>query len=69
MPKQGPTVVRQGSIPHGTSIMAQGNVIPTIHGGPYIQAVDSTPFNAMPVRSQTPATWTHFSTPAASARV
>ena len=46
VPKQGPTVVRQGSIPHGTSIMAQGDVIPTIHGGPSIQAVDSTPFNA-----------------------
>ena len=38
VPKQGPTVVRQGSIPHGTSIMAQGDVIPTIHGRPVDQA-------------------------------
>ena len=43
-PKLGATVVRQGSIPHGTSIMAQGNVLPTFNGGPQIQAVDSTPF-------------------------
>ena len=39
------TVVRQGSIPHGTSILAQGAVIPTVNGGPKIQAVDSTPFD------------------------
>ena len=39
------TVVRQGSIPHGTSILAQGAVIPTVNGGPKIQPVDSTPFN------------------------
>jgi hypothetical protein len=46
VPKQGATVVRQGSIPHGTSILAQGGVIPTVQGGPIIRAVDSTPFNA-----------------------
>ena len=27
-------MVRQGSIPHGTSVLAQGPVIPTINGGP-----------------------------------
>jgi len=46
VPKQGPTVVRQGSIPHGTSVLGQGPVIPTINGGPEIKAVDSTPFNS-----------------------
>ncbi len=47
VPAQPATVVRQGSIPHGTSVLAQGAVIPTVNGGPKIQAVDSTPFNAM----------------------
>jgi hypothetical protein len=46
VPAQPATVVRQGSIPHGTSVLAQGAVIPLINGGPQIQAVDSTPFNA-----------------------
>jgi len=45
VPTQPETVVRQGSIPHGTSILAQGAVIPTVQGGPQIHAVDSTPFN------------------------
>jgi hypothetical protein len=41
------TLVRQGSIPHGTSILAQGNVIPTVRGqGPRIKDVDTTPFTA-----------------------
>jgi hypothetical protein len=38
------TVVRQGSIPHGTSVLAQGAVIPTVKGGPNIQVADPTPF-------------------------
>jgi hypothetical protein len=46
VPAQPPTVVRQGSIPHGTSVLAQGAVIPTVTGGPRIEAVDSTPFTA-----------------------
>jgi len=46
VPPQGPTVVRQGSIPHGTSVMAEGAVIPTVDGGPRIGVVDSTPFTA-----------------------
>jgi hypothetical protein len=37
------TIVRQGSIPHGTSIMALGTIIPTVNGGPKINPVDSTP--------------------------
>ena len=45
-------MVRQGSIPHGTSILAQGAVIPTVQGGPNIQPVDSTPFTeAGPITS------------------
>jgi hypothetical protein len=37
------TVVRQATIPHGDSLLAQGDVIPEVQGGPIIQAVDSTP--------------------------
>jgi hypothetical protein len=44
VPASPATVVRQGSIPHGTSVLAQGAVIPTVHGGPIIQSVDPTPF-------------------------
>jgi hypothetical protein len=44
VPALPPTVVRQGSIPHGTSILAQGAVIPTVNGGPIIKAADPTPF-------------------------
>jgi hypothetical protein len=48
------TVVRQGSIPHGTSMLAQGGVIPTVQGGPIIQAADPTPFtDAGPITSAT----------------
>lgn len=46
VPSQPPTVVRQGSIPHGTSLLAQGAVIPTVNGGPVFQPIDSTPFTA-----------------------
>ena len=54
VPDQPATVVRQGSIPHGTSILAQGAVIPTVNGGPKIQPVDSTPFNDKgPITSST----------------
>jgi hypothetical protein len=45
VPEQPETVVRQGSIPHGTSILAQGAVIQPVSGGPQIHAVDSTPFD------------------------
>jgi hypothetical protein len=37
------TVVRQATIPHGDSLLAIGNVIPTIAGGPQISPVDPTP--------------------------
>jgi hypothetical protein len=37
------TVVRQATIPHGDSLLAQGDVIPTVNGGPNIQPADSTP--------------------------
>ena len=38
------TVVRQATIPHGDSLLAQGAVIPPVAGGPTIKPVDSTPF-------------------------
>jgi hypothetical protein len=40
------TVVRQGSIPHGVSVLAQGAALARSHGGPKIQPVDPTPFDA-----------------------
>jgi hypothetical protein len=42
-PAEGPTVVRMGSIPHGTTVEAQGTSS-TIAGKPTIPAVDITPF-------------------------
>jgi hypothetical protein len=43
------TVVRQATIPHGDSLLAIGNVIPTINGGPQIDPVDPTPTKNPPV--------------------
>lgn len=42
-PLEGPTVTRMGSIPHGTTISAQGTST-TVSGKPTIPAVDITPF-------------------------
>lgn len=42
-PAEGPTVARMASIPHGTSLLAQGNFF-TVAGGPQIAPVDITPF-------------------------
>ena len=42
-PTEGQTVVRMASIPHGTTIVAQGTAT-TINGPPTIPAVDITPF-------------------------
>ena len=43
-PAEGPTLVRMGSIPHGTTIEAQGTFTPVANGPPNIAAVDITPF-------------------------
>jgi hypothetical protein len=43
-PAEGPTLVRMASIPHGTTIEAQGT-FSTAPGGPNIAAVDITPFS------------------------
>ncbi len=42
-PAQGATVARLGTIPHGDSLLAQGNFL-TVNGGPKIDPVDPTPF-------------------------
>ena len=42
-PAERPTIVRMASIPHGTTILAQGNPL-VVTGGPRIQPVDITPF-------------------------
>lgn len=57
-PAEGPTVARMASIPHGTTIQAQGTSS-TVNGKPDIAAVDITPFsigqpdNKVPFPSQT----------------
>ncbi len=42
LPVQPATVARLGTIPHGDSLLAQGNSL-TVAGGPLIGAIDSTP--------------------------
>jgi hypothetical protein len=44
VPQLGETVTRMASIPHGTTIEAQGLVLPAKPGKPDIAAVDITPF-------------------------
>jgi hypothetical protein len=39
--------VRQATIPHGDSVMAQSTFTTTVAGGPVINAVDSTPFTGL----------------------
>jgi hypothetical protein len=43
VPAEGPTVARMASIPHGTTIEAQGTAF-AVDGGPRIDPVDITPF-------------------------
>ena len=43
-PREPVTVARMASIPHGTTIVAQGVALPAVHGKPTIAAVDITPF-------------------------
>jgi hypothetical protein len=47
VPKEGPTIFRMGSIPHGTTIEAQGTSL-VVNGGPDIKPVDITPFTIAP---------------------
>ena len=61
-PAEGPTVTRMGSIPHGTTIEAQGTFL-SVSGPPIIKPVDITPFvtgstppKLIPFPSQTAAT-------------
>jgi len=46
-PEQAPTVARLGTIPHGDSLLAQGNSL-VVDGDPIIKPVDSTPFTLDP---------------------
>jgi len=43
-PAETATVVRMASIPHGTTIDAEGTATPPVAGGPQFQPVDITPF-------------------------
>jgi hypothetical protein len=42
-PEEGPSVVRMASIPHGTTIEAQGTFTPSIAGKPTFEVADITP--------------------------
>lgn len=44
VPQEGPTLARMASIPHGTTIDAQGTSFPSPTGRPRIDPVDITPF-------------------------
>ena len=60
-PQEPISVARMASIPHGTTIIAQGVILPTTNGPPNIHPVDITPFpigGGAPIRfpSQTAAT-------------
>ncbi|MFI4973932.1 MAG: heme-binding protein [Caulobacterales bacterium] len=51
------TYVRQATIPHGDSLLAQSVFTTTVAGGPVINPVDSTPFTAaIPALNTPPAT-------------
>jgi hypothetical protein len=52
-PAEGQTVVRMASIPHGTTLEAQGTSS-TIAGKPTIPAVDITPFSTLPPHTKIP---------------
>ena len=52
-PAEGPTLVRMASIPHGTTIVAQGK-FSTANGKPTIPAVDITPFTTAPPNTKIP---------------
>jgi hypothetical protein len=53
-PAEGPTLARMASIPHGTTIEAQGTFF-TVAGGPKIDPVDMTPFTTVvPPATPTP---------------
>jgi hypothetical protein len=52
-PAEGPTLVRMASIPHGTTVVAQGK-FSTASGKPTIPAVDITPFTTAPPNTKIP---------------
>jgi len=50
------TYVRQATIPHGDSVLAQSTFFTTVNGGPQIAPVDSTPFTGdIPDLNSSPA--------------
>lgn len=53
-PNEPVTIARMASIPHGTTIVAQGVVLATVQGGPDIKPVGMTPFP--PATPATPIT-------------
>ena len=58
-PAEAATVVRMASIPHGTTIDAEGTATPPVAGGPHFQQVDITPFtvNTFPPAKVPPGTF------------
>ena len=50
-PQDPATVARMASIPHGTTLVAQGSTLPVISKAPPITSVDITPFSIAPPHS------------------
>jgi hypothetical protein len=53
-PQDAPTVARLANIPHGTSLVAQGSVLPTIDHAPPFSSVSITPFTITPPNKPIP---------------
>jgi hypothetical protein len=69
-PNEPVTVTRMASIPHGTTIVAQGVVIKTVAGAPTIDAVGMTPFPpATPAHPISPPFASQTATNSATARL
>jgi hypothetical protein len=64
-PQEPPTVARLASIPHGTVMLAQGTMEPTVQGPPQFSQQDITPFQIGQPRKLVPFDETDLSKPSA----
>ena len=62
-PQDASTVARLANIPHGTSMVTQGNALPTINHAPTFAPVSITPFTIAPPHTPTPFPETNLAVP------
>ena len=62
-PLDAPTVARLASIPHGTTIVAQGTALPVIDHAPTFAPVSITPFTILPPHTPVPFPETNLGVP------